>query len=398
MTERWLIMDFGLSAADGHHYWGARAISGELRRRQIDVKIYGRQSLSPDLAGMRIVPLFRPNMYFPITDDPSWLEVETFVMHNLLVLQDLTRVGQAEFAGATVLFPTVTYNQLLGVGRWIAAFAPSTRPKVVLVLIFPPEWKCWPGGNPGKGPSYYQAIWSSLPQESRRHLLLCTQTEEISRQYETILGIRPTPLPYYLGPTAAASPAPSCDQGNGPLVSYLGGARLERGFELLGAIISTCLAANPDLRFFVQVNQGPDAPSGDVRHLSTDDRVSSHSGTLDPDAYMSAMRRASLILLPYDPARYRTQSSGVYWQASMVGTPVVVPAGTWMAERVQAHGHGVVFSLFSSDSIAAAVLDAHDRIAELRVNARRYADLLRAEHGPAAYVDAIARLSFRAGT
>ncbi|HLJ20165.1 MAG TPA: hypothetical protein VKU84_08200, partial [Stellaceae bacterium] len=169
---------------------------------------------------------------------------------------------------------------------------------------------------------------------ARQHLLLCTQTEEIAREYEPILGIKPTALPYYLGPEASSSSPPHPDHASPRLISYLGGARLERGFELLPAIISSCLAAEPTLRFFVQVNDGAFPMDG------TDDRVSTHSGTMDPDAYLTAMRQASLILLPLDPARYRTQSSGVYWQACLAGTPVVVPADTWMAERVRAHGHG----------------------------------------------------------
>ena len=396
MTERWHIMDFGLSRADGHHYWGARAISSELRRRQIDVTLYGHQSLSHDPAGTPIVPLFRPNMYYPVSGDPAWREMETFVVHNWFVLEDLARLEPAQFAGATVLFPTVTYNQLLAIARWMARFAPSGRPKAVLVLLYPPAWKCWLDGNPGKGPSFYQAIWSNLPPEARRHLLLCTQTEEIAREYESLLGTKPTPLPYYLDPPSAASSASDRDQGSGYLVSYLGGARLERGFELLPAVISSCLAANPKLRFFVQVNHHAQPPR-DARQLGTDERVSTHSGTMDPDAYLTAMVEASLILLPLDPAHYRTQSSGVYWQACMAGTPVAVPAGTWMAERVRVHGHGVVFASVSPNSIAAAVLDAHDRIAELRANARRYATLLRAEHGTAAFIDAIDRLSSGAG-
>ncbi|HKX07402.1 MAG TPA: hypothetical protein VJN67_04380 [Stellaceae bacterium] len=398
MTQRWHIMDFGLSRADGHHYWGAQAISSELRRRQIDVTLYGRQPLAPDLADMGIVPLFRPNMYYPVSNDPHWLELETFVVQNWLVLEDLARLEGPQFSGATVLFPNVTYNQFLAISRWIAAFAPSSRPKAVLVLMFPPEWKCWPGAMPGRGPWYYQSVWSNLPRESRRHLLLCTQTEEIARQYEAILGIKPTPLPYYLNrPAAATSSAVNREHGDGLLVSYLGGGRSERGFELLPGIISSCLTANANLRFFVQVNPGSEPPRDNVPQLGTDGRVSTHSGTMDEDAYLAAMREAGLILLPLDPARYRTQSSGVYWQACLSGTPVVVPAGTWMAERVKAHGHGVAFAAFSPDSIAAAVLDAHCRIAELRVKAGQYADVLRAEHGAAAYVDAIDRLSSGAG-
>jgi glycosyltransferase involved in cell wall biosynthesis len=390
MSEHWHIMDFGLTQAGTHHYWGARAISSELRRRRIDVTIYGYHFLSRDLTDMRVVPLFRPNMYWPVTNDVAWLELETFVLHNWVVLQDLGRLDRAQFAGATVVFPTVTYNQLLAVARWIAEFAPAAPPKAVLVLMFPPEWKCWPGDPPGKGRSYYHAIWSNLPRESRRHLLLCTQTEEIAREYESLFGFRPTPLPYYLGPVAAPSVASSRDHEDA-LVSYLGGGRSERGFEFLPAIISSCLATNPTLRFFVQV-QDSEPPLEDIRQLGPEGRVSAHSGTMDPDAYLAAMRRASLILLPLDPARYRTQSSGVYWQACMAGTPVVVPAGTWMAERVRAHGHGVEFGSYAPDSIAAAILGAQHRMAELRANAARYADLIRTEHGTAAYVDAIARL------
>ncbi len=303
MTQRWHIMDFGLSRADGHHYWGAQAISRELRRRQIDVTLYGCQPLAPDLADKGVVPLFRPNMYYPVSDDPNWLELETFVLHNWLVQEDLARLERAQFAGATVLFPNVTYNQFLAIGRWIAGFAPARRPKAVLVLMFPPEWKCWPGAMPGRGPWYYQSVWSNLPREFRRHLLLCTQTEEIARQYEAILGIKPTPLPYYLDPSAVAtSSRVNRGLGDGLLVSYLGGGRSERGFELLPGIISTCLTAKANLRFFVQVNPGSEPPLDSVPQPGTDGRVSTHSGTMDPDAYLTAMREASMILQPFDPA------------------------------------------------------------------------------------------------
>ena len=395
MTARWHIMDFGLTKANGHHYWGARAVSSELRRRNIDVMIYGHQLLSSDLADMGIVPLFRSHTYHTLSTDPAWVEVETFVMHNWVTQEDLTRLDPAQFADATVLFPTVTYNQLLGIARWIARFHPASPPKTVLVLMFPPEWKPWPGGAPGKGPSYYRSIWSNLPESSRKHILLCTQTEEIARAYETILGIKPTPLPYYLDPAPPAAFATGRDQGDGLLVSFLGGARTERGVERIPEIVSACLAAHPKVRFFVQVNDAyqhlPEA-----WHLDQNDRVSTHSGRMDPDAYLAAMCGTGLLLLPLDPVHYRTKSSGVYWQAVMAGTPVAVPAGTWMAERVRLHGHGVVFATSSPEAIAAAVVEAHDCIAELRVNARRYADVLCAENGTAAFVDAIDRLSARA--
>jgi len=231
-----------------------------------------------------------------------------------------------------------------------------------------------------------------LPEDARQQLLLCTQTEEIAREYKAILGTKPTPLPYYLDAPPPRRLASDRDQRTGLLVSYLGGARWERGFEMLPSIISSCLAADPTLRFFVQINEHA-GRARDARLISGDDRVSTHTGTMNADAYLTAMQEADLLLLPLDPAHYRTQSSGVYWQASMAGTPVVVPAGTWMAERVRAHGHGVSFASSSPESIAAAIHEARSEIATLRANARRYAEMLRGEHGTAAFVDAVARLS-----
>ena len=51
------------------------------------------------------------------------------------------------------------------------------------------------------------------------------------------------------------------------------------------------------------------------------------------------------MLLPYRPDDYGIKSSGVYVEAKFMGSPVIVPEGSWMADDVRALGNGLVFEI-----------------------------------------------------
>jgi glycosyltransferase involved in cell wall biosynthesis len=101
---------------------------------------------------------------------------------------------------------------------------------------------------------------------------------------------------------------------------------------------------------------------------------------------------SDLALLPYDPARYQIRGSSVYSEASVMGTPVIVPADTWLGREVIEHGNGVAFSSFAPEAVAQAIADALPRITTLRANAQRHAAQLRPHRGIDAYVDCVLRL------
>ena len=65
---------------------------------------------------------------------------------------------------------------------------------------------------------------------------------------------------------------------------------------------------------------------------------------LDPTAYQGLIEDADIAVLPYDPVHYHARCSGVLLEMLACGVPVIVPAGGWMAEQVEASGAGRVAS------------------------------------------------------
>ncbi len=59
-------------------------------------------------------------------------------------------------------------------------------------------------------------------------------------------------------------------------------------------------------------------------------------GNLPVEAFLRNVARCRLIVLPYVASRYRMRSSGVLSVATGLGIPVVVPAHTWLSDRIAA--------------------------------------------------------------
>jgi glycosyltransferase involved in cell wall biosynthesis len=87
---------------------------------------------------------------------------------------------------------------------------------------------------------------------------------------------------------------------------------------------------------------------------------------MSQDDYQTAMKRANLVLLPYLPAGYVLQTSGIFSEAMAMGKVSIIPDGTWMADMARIHGGGaVMFQEFEASAIAGAVCMALQRLPEL---------------------------------
>jgi glycosyltransferase involved in cell wall biosynthesis len=126
--------------------------------------------------------------------------------------------------------------------------------------------------------------------------------------------------------------------------------------------------------------------------LAGEPGIQLHRGAMERDAYYSVLAASDLTLLPYDPVRYRTRGSMVYSEASVMGTPVIVPGDTWLERDVIEHGNGVAIASFTPEAVAQAIADALPQVKTLRANAQRYAEQLRPHRGIGAYVDCVLRL------
>jgi glycosyltransferase involved in cell wall biosynthesis len=96
-----------------------------------------------------------------------------------------------------------------------------------------------------------------------------------------------------------------------------------------------------------------------------------------------------VVLLAYDPAFYRWRDSGVYREALMLGAPVLVTAGTWMAREVEERGNGLVIEDLSAAAIADCICRAQRELPALRAAAARVADDLSRTQGVANYISTV---------
>jgi hypothetical protein len=97
-----------------------------------------------------------------------------------------------------------------------------------------------------------------------------------------------------------------------------------------------------------------------------------HRGTLSEADYRNLVSTPDIIVLPYRAADFACRPSGVFSDATALGIPIVVAAGTWMADVVMRNGSGATFI----DNDAEALLDAlenvvtnHARMSQAALNA-----------------------------
>src|SRR5262249_42869043 len=132
---------------------------------------------------------------------------------------------------------------------------------------------------------------------------------------------------------------------------------------------------------------GPDANFRLLTDLGGLPNVELHVGTLEHDAYYDAIAR-SVVLIPYAPGTYQYQMSGVYAEAKFLGAPVIVAAGSWIAEEVKTLGNGLVFEECTATAIKACLERAQREFGVLRARAAFYAKKFSVENGPDRCVDA----------
>ena len=391
MFKAWNIVDNLLAGYTfGHHLWEPKLLVEELRRRGTEVRLFGHRSVrSEHFPDALVVPVFPLHHEDNISRDRDWGYLENFVVHNLGYQKALNRVDLDVFSNALTLFLNVSERHLLGAIRWLSRLQELVRPKVAMILKGQFDWSARNASL-----EMYQKIWKGCPASVSRHIRLCTRSEMSASKYEQILGVKPCVLPSALGPTEEEISRTQKRVGpqTGPLVvSFLAGARLERGVAFVPDVVKQC--APLGVRFLVQATDslGNEATLASLRALRDRPEVRFHDGTLPREEYSDWIAQ-SVVLLAYDAERYQSRSSGVYLEARCFGAPVIVPAGTWMAEEVSRLGNGLVFEEYNAGSIARCIVRAQAELAALRERATACAAIYHREHGADRCVDAIENL------
>ncbi len=386
--KSWNIFDSALiKNANGHHYWETKGFVDELLRRGESVRLFSHKHApgGDEFPGVEIIPVFSLFLYFSVSDDPRWRKLENFIVHNRQFCEDLSGLDPALFEQSIALFPTIGDGQLLGLVRWLKSFPEDRAPKTVASLHPPAEWSAT-----DHTVGLYKTVWQDCPPEIKRRLAIFSRTPQNAIMLESHTGMParafPYPIPQDIAEAGFHAPQSASD---GMVVSFVGGSRRHRGGELIPDVVKQC--AESGVRFFIQVRQGGDS---DVDHtmltaLSSLPHVRVHEGPLERQDYYREIAK-SVVLLAYMPREYRWRDSGVYHEARFLDAPVLVTAGTWMADEVASFGNGLIIEDFSADAIVNCILRAQRELPALKAAAVRVGQAEREQHGAGHCIDTIA--------
>ncbi|HVT59525.1 MAG TPA: glycosyltransferase [Thermoanaerobaculia bacterium] len=369
MPVRLICVHHRLAGRTGHRYHEALGLLAEARRRGMEPLLFMNEDAEaavrmalPDGRSVLRDPVFRPDLSF---DQRTAAFVALLHRH---VDPEVRRDDR-------LLLTVATQCEARALAGWVTELPESKRPWTV--VLFPSDrWNRSGAAERNRQVREFQVVASELAGlgPAARRLIFCAHTAGLRGELTSLLGTEVLLAPmaqFAEGMRPVRAPTAS----GPPQVAVLGGARPEKGFHLLPAIVRAS-RARTEVEFLLQVanEQLPDEAFAELSRLAEEPGVRIASGPLDRPAYLSLLDAADLVLLPYQRIPYRQRPSGIFAEAVLAGLPVVVPGGTWMAEQVEAGvAAGMVFAELDPEAIAAALAACVADLPQLATQARERA-------------------------
>lgn len=387
------LFDPQLSGPGGHYLNHDAQLVRELRRRDIEVSLYGRKGATVTVEGLVPRPTFSQDIFQEAASDPAVWAMENFHAINDVTFADLAALPREHFSSSDLIYlPNLLQNQLHGVARWLATLPEENRPAVAVMLRYLNHAMDYVQARANKEliALYYRFAAKALRVVQPR-MLLCADTRELAKAYQQITGlpVLELPNPMEVSSLLDSSTTEAKSTGTAPVILYQGHTSPLRGFHFLPDLIDRCAKLSPRPRFVVQVqNRAGAAASGLSATLTRLDRIAATpgagvrlvEGALESADYYALLAEADVVVLPYSPSFYGVGSSGVFTEAASVGKVVVVSPNTVPARQGAEYGLGVVAATkWDPASMAEAVSTALRTLPELQAKARAGAPRFRAE-------------------
>ena len=346
---RFILIAHGLIDRSGHHYMEARAFKEEATRHGLECTILAHRDVSDAIRDeLGAFPLFQHTPYKQLFRRRCFGQLREFRFYGKHMGTELMSLppGNDHFNGCVGSSTLTKARDIHGLALWMARIPEEQRPFVAMNFMIDDIAR--PGTETSdwtfnlKAALLYRFAFSHLRKKmgTNRFLLSAGGTafaQAMTRVLDHPVQIFPLPVQHELPPCQIENVSP----GESPLIVFLGHMQQRKGSELIGAVIHQVLEHYPDCRFFLQAN--PECWEqrwcDEIGPISKA-QVQIHRGEMSQDDYQTAMKRANLVLLPYLPAGYVLQTSGIFSEAMAMGKVSIIPDGTWMADMARIHGGG----------------------------------------------------------
>lgn len=251
--------------------------------------------------------------------------------------------------GDQVFLPTVSELELLGLAQNLANGSTSFGVDWHLQFHFPiyagyePDYPAQETSIESLRRCFRKAL--ALAADHRIHFY--TTTEGLAVQYSRLGVAQFQALPYPANPALQTSRTKTLAAASPLRIAYLGDARHEKGYQLLPQIINSMwneFVATNRIRFVIQSDcnfpqpaqseNNPVAESKAALARFGSEKITLVDEPLDTAAFTQQTLQCDIGLLPYDRAAYCVRCSGVLVDLLSIGIPLVVPAGTWLADQL----------------------------------------------------------------
>jgi glycosyltransferase involved in cell wall biosynthesis len=372
---RIVIADPGLLSRSGHHYPYTEAVQRAAVAAGLQTAVWGHKQISPRIAEpLKAKPVFRLGPYGGFFG--ASCSIGRCLYSNAITAEDLKGAPDSIGSDDLVFFHTVSDDQLIAIATWLSEIPEMARPRVEVLLRFHPEVH----PDPKSRLATYAVGVGALALLSR-WVSFCTDTARLSSWFEQNhrISCRVVPIPHLPRLHETGNKPTSV-----PVAAYIGDAREDKGFMLLPALASALLERKTPVRLLVQAGGASLGPketeaAGQLERLPEIATVV--RGSLRTAEYHKLFTKASIILLPYDQARYAYGTSGVFAEAMAAGKPTITTSNTWMTDEAKRLG-GAVYGLEHHDpqSLLDAVEKMLANLEGLQAEAQRAAAVWSAEH------------------
>lgn len=200
----------------------------------------------------------------------------------------------------------------------------------------------------------YKAICGYLMDRVPVKVIYFSSAELTAKEFERLLRKRVLFLPSPIYPLPVSAAASLTDSAATPAtdgkvrVSYLGGARYNKGFDLYVRMIEYFIkdrALDDKIIFLTQVDIHEQQSGYDIeavkRHVNLLESLSGKwaqvkiiYGTLPYPDYYKLLLSSDIVVLPYRDRIYQHGSSNVFMETIIAGRVPIVPAGTGIAKEL----------------------------------------------------------------
>lgn len=363
---RLYILQNGLKDRHSHYLDETIAWRSAVNNLNFEWSCYAHHQLPAELEKITAAkPVFRIQPDVIIEKDPQLREISDFLDIAMSFAADCRKIFCGDIRSTDIiLIPYATEKEILGLALWLNQIEKSHRPKIAFIVHRPEfSWQISPDRKNCKGDfRYWRYAMNRLVTASSGRILAASTNPRLADLLTsgTKQKFYPIGMPTF-DTSSPPSPAPTKDIDLG----MVGEFRSERGSDFIAQTLIESAIAMPETRYLVQVKtlQQAEKLQAEFAEAGRKDSLKVAVGDIDSARFLFNLRRCRWLVAPYHPERYRMRSSGVFSQAAGYGIPMLVPEGTWLADRVvEGTARGKLVKEFNASVIKSAIKTNHEYI------------------------------------